>query len=292
MRFRSGLFALVLGVAFAPAQELNVDLPHQRAVIGRQGNQIDRGLILLDAGWHWEARRAFREALLGEEQRAVGHLGLALASKAQPRVAANSSFRAFERRGDGGRERSVVEAYARYFDAQVRPAAADELFDRPPPADRRVALLEDLRRIAAGDEDGVAARLLAYEAVMDGRSAELAIDPQQRLGTLRAHNAYLAATGVMPFLVPGYRGLLESLLDARDSGEDIQLQLARLPRHPHLGVGAQVGPLPGLAAGQGSAAWRPRRAPEFDLVRGLGGRDRLEDHAGRPLLVVFFLGFG
>lgn len=287
------MLVLALGMAFAPAQEMSIDLPHRRSVVARQANPVERGLILLDAGWLWEARRAFREALLSEERQAVGHLGLALASQAQPRVAANASFRAFENRGDGGsRERAVVEAYARYFDAEVRPPAADEVFDRPPSADRRAALLEALRRIAAADADGIAKRLLAYEESRDRSAAALPADRQARLRTLRAHNAYLTASGSMPFLVPGYRDLLESVLDAKDSDEALRVQLARLPRHPHLGAGQPVGPMPGLSAEAGSAAWRPRQAPDFDLARGLGGRDRLENHAGRPLLIVFFLGFG
>ncbi|MEC7583334.1 MAG: hypothetical protein VYE77_03375 [Planctomycetota bacterium] len=293
MRIRSGLLALVLGMALAPAQEMSIDLPHQRSVVASQANSVERGLVLLDAGWLWEARRAFREALLSEELQAVGHLGLALASKAQPRVAANASFRAFEKRADGGsKERAVVEAYARYFDAEVRPPAADEVFDRPPPAARRAALLEDLRRIAAADADGIAARLLAYEEARNRAEADAPAGRRAKLETLRAHNAYLAASGLMPFLVPGYRDLLESVLQADESGEDLRAQLARLPRHPHLGGGQPVGPMPGLSAGTGTDAWRPRQAPAFDLLRGLGGRDRLENHAGRPLLVVFFLGFG
>jgi peroxiredoxin len=100
----------------------------------------------------------------------------------------------------------------------------------------------------------------------------------------------------------------------------LALALSRLPRHPHFGgepdgepadalaarAAAAVATLaarrqPGAAggahpepggAGEGPLLWQPRRAPGFDLPRGLGGRDSLAAHAGRPVLVVFFLGFG
>ncbi len=54
--------------------------------------------------------------------------------------------------------------------------------------------------------------------------------------------------------------------------------LARLPRHPRFDAR--------------HAPWQPRNAPGFDLVRGLGGRRDFELYKGKPLLVVFFLGFG
>ncbi len=53
---------------------------------------------------------------------------------------------------------------------------------------------------------------------------------------------------------------------------------ARRPRHPRFDFG--------------SAPWQPRMAPGFDLLRGLGGRRDFELYRGKPVLVVFFLGFG
>ena len=38
--------------------------------------------------------------------------------------------------------------------------------------------------------------------------------------------------------------------------------------------------------------WQPQLAKGFDLPRGLGGRSTYADYQGRPLLIVFFLGFG
>jgi hypothetical protein len=54
--------------------------------------------------------------------------------------------------------------------------------------------------------------------------------------------------------------------------------LARLPRHPRFATG--------------HAPWQPAIAPGFDLERGLGGRREFELYKGKPVLVVFFLGFG
>ena len=48
-------------------------------------------------------------------------------------------------------------------------------------------------------------------------------------------------------------------------------------------------PAPGLDR-HGPARWTPRPAPPFILPMGRGGERRLEDYAGRPVLVVFYLG--
>ncbi|MCA8948503.1 MAG: hypothetical protein KDE27_03320, partial [Planctomycetes bacterium] len=154
----------------------------------------------------------------------------------------------------------------------------------PDPA-RADELLAALEGLAPGN--AFARRFAAVErALRAGRQP--AGDPG---ATLALHNAWLAERGAMPFLVPGYAALLERAL--ADS-PDRELALARLPRHPLLGQEAvPVAAFPGLEPELAAALyWQPPRAAGFDLPRALGGRCRLADRAGKPLLVVFFLGFG
>ena len=293
-----GLPVLLVCTALVSAQDPAQDLPHRRPVVDDEARLVDRGLTLLAAGWEWEARRLFREVVQRDERRAAGYLGLALAMGDRPRAAANWCFRAFEQRAwAASEERAVVEAYARYFRAEARPEAADQSFDRAPTKACTTALIGELSEAALRAPDGlVARRLLAREcerrAGPPRSTTDVSVHDGLQARTLRSHNAYLATTGSMPFLVPGYRSLLESVLRTSEPDAEVAAQLSRLPRHPRLGGGRAVGPMPGPRAASGTDHWQPRPAPGFDLVRGLGGRGRFAEHAGRPVLVVFFLGFG
>lgn len=138
---------------------------------------------------------------------------------------------------------------------------------------------------------------------------------------MRLDHARMQATGAIPCEIDGYarnvERLARSLADAGHVAEARRLarRLTALPRHPRFADGAPQrgarllvdlaaftapanaatlpGPrpagLPDLEA-TGPADWSPCRAPGFDLPDGRGGRLSLP--AGRPSLVVFFLGFG
>jgi len=272
--------ALLVGAGFALGQDPTRDLPWRRAADRPAAAAcIDAGLSRMAAGWNWEAARMFRELVLHDDKRPLGHLGLALALRSQPNRAARLCWEAIERLPAAPRdERQIVEAYQRYFAVTQQPEFKDSRYEREPGRERSAALIEELGRIG-GD---IAARLAALERA---RSRAPAIAAQ---GLLRSHNSYLRSTGSMPFLIPGYRELL-----GRHSAADKDQLLARLPRHPQLGKAERplAEPLPGFA-GKSLAQWQPQQTPGFDLQRGLGGRGKYADYAGKPLLVVFFLGFG
>ncbi|MCA8978290.1 MAG: hypothetical protein KDC98_26415 [Planctomycetes bacterium] len=273
-------FALLL--ASVGAQDFARDLPPYRVVPRPAPTAcVEQGLARLAAGWDWEAARMFRELVQHEPGRPFGHLGLALAMRSAPNSAARLCWQAIARVEAGTpEERRIVAAYRDYFGIAEQPEIVDPRFRDPPGRERTTALLAALE----GVDGELAPRLLAIERAR-ASAAVVAAEPRR---VLQLHNAYLQQTGALPCLVPGYRQLLEQA--GMVDGERL---LDRLPRHPRLGVGDGrcAGPLPGLV-GTGTASWQPRMAPGFDLPRGLGGRGRYADHAGRPLLVVFFLGFG
>lgn len=293
------LAALLLALAVgASAQDPDRDLPPQRVQLGPDAC-IEHGLELLAAGWSWRAAATFREATTQQPDRPLGHLLLALAVRDAPNHAARRCWDAVSRLpGAADAERRLVEAYQRYFGVDTQPELKDRRFQAPPPDERAERLAADLAAIAGLDtapdvpdrqpRRSVAARLhdlerarLAAPAALPRAAARRALDEQ---------NAWLNASGEMPFVVAGHTALLAQALDD-DPERDVWL--ARVPRHPRLGSGAAPAmPLPGMRAMPPAARWEPRAAPGFDLPRGLGGRGAYADHADRPLLVVFFLGFG
>jgi peroxiredoxin len=281
-------------IALAPlaglaAQDPARDLPSHRIAPAPSPEQsIALGFDRLRAGWNWEAARCFREVIAHDADRSLGHLLLALALRDRPNRAVRLCWDATARaEGAPAEERRLVDVYRRYFGVTDQPELTDPRFRSEPPRERAEALIDELAKLPAADgTTGTAARLLAIErARLAPRAGIAAADIEK---ALQSHHAYLERNGAMPFTIPGYADLLgQTLADAPDREQ----QLARLPRHPLLGGGAPVGPLPGLD-GAGPERWTPRQAPGFDLPRGLGGRVRYDDLRAEPLLVVFFLGFG
>lgn len=277
---------LLAGAAFATAQDPTRDLPWSRVLQPVRDAALaeyyfGRGLERLAGGWSWEAARMFREVVDYDEDKPLGHLGLALAFRDVPNRAARLCWEAVRRRDNGTElEQMIVTAYQDYFGVTRQPELVDERFTKQPGPERARALIAELERI--DEPGGLQERFLAVERQR--------LEPRELDGDLgeimRRHNAYLSMTGAMPFQVPGYRDLLSRLDGASE-------QVARLPRHPDLeGPAAPVAPLPSGSKLLGPDAWEPHLARPFELPRGLGGRVRSADYAGKPVLVVFFLGFG
>ncbi len=277
-------------------QDPAVDHPHQRPPADiPDAELLRRGLDLLEAGWSWEAGRWFRE-LVERGDEPTGYLGLALATRAAPRRAAELMAKATAaRKSAGPLARRVIDAYSDCFRAATRPSAADETFDAPPDPERRAALRAALATLVEQHPAAVIPRqLLAIEQDTPPPPTEA-----EQAGTcLRLAHQFLRETGAMPFLIPGHASLLSA------AGAGGNTALARLPRHPHHSAAAAVDATR-LAAGLRSLLrdpsggdretpllWQPRRAPGFDLERGLGGRGTSASLRGKPALVVFFLGFG
>lgn len=275
---------VLAGAGVLRSQDLARDLPWRRvAPTPAPAACLEQGLLRLERGWNWEAARMFRELVAHDVKHPLGHLGLALALREEPNRAARLCWQAVERKAAAGPEDgAVLEAVQRYFGVLAQPEFVDPRFATPPARERAVALLTELR----GLDGRLAARLAAVEAA---RLAERSFSADLT-ATLTSHHAYLAQHGAMPFLIPGYRELLALHLE---QAPDREAQLSRVPRHPRLGAGsvAPVDALPGLR-GDDLVQWQPKQAPDFDLPRGLGGRGKYADYAGKPLLVVFFLGFG
>ena len=226
----------------------------------------------------------FREVITRQPDHAIGYLGLALALRSAPNRAARLCWRAIERHEHAtAAERRVIDAYQRYFAVTKQPEIVDPRFSEQPGSQRHRELLAEL----AQQEGAPAGSLLAYER---GRAAAAgSIKPSADL--LRAHNAYLQRTRAMPFAVPGYRHLVEGGVQAPG---DCDRALERLPRHPRLGDGSRlVAALDSASASPAAPlSWQPPQAKAFDLPHASGGRRSMADYQGKPLLVVFFLGFG
>ncbi len=85
-------------------------------------------------------------------------------------------------------------------------------------------------------------------------------------------------------------GLAASALWRR-AGVGVAAPLAGGAADAPAGFGDDFGPRPPLAS-LGPAHWSPQPAPGFDLEQAGGGRRSLARQAGKPTLVVFYLGFG
>ena len=275
---------LLAGADLALAQDPAFDLPHRRVEgLPDVASCVEEGLLRLRAGWDWQAARMFRELVLRAEDQPLGYLGLALALRREPNRAARLCWQAVERLPQAGpSERAVVRAYQRYFAVTGQPELVDPRYQEQPGRLRARQLISALEAISRADDD-FAASLAAIER----RSLDPPALGDRPAAALGGHNLWLRDNGAMPFLIPGYDVLLREVV-----GEADPVALARLPRHPGFGAGdGVVARLPGLGDA-GVERWRPRQAPGFDLPRGLGGRVRFADQRDKPLLVVFFLGFG
>lgn len=314
-----GLALTALAAPAVVAQDPGAEHPFRRAVLELEveparllqapdeavASFCAQGFAFAEGGWEWEARRSFREVTARAPDWPIGWLGLAVVSRSAPRLAADTAWQACKRiDGAGYSGRQVVGAYLDYFGARSLPEPADPFYDAAPPAERRVALLERLGAIAKADGGGGPARVfLDHERWFDARTgadAEVRAAASTGLAAqLRAVHHYLARECQIPLTVPGY-----AALHAEHHGPD---SLLRLPRHPlfeaHYAAASAAGiaPSPVFAPGWSASpddgspqptSWKPHRAPGFDLVRGLGGRGKFETYSGKPVLVVFFLGFG
>ncbi len=277
---RLGLLATLVSAGALRAQNPTEEQPHRRVRGGTVDELIDRGLRQLRTGHTWEARRSFREVSQRAPDRAVGYLGMSLGTLVDnPRAAAMLTWKAFMKRfEEEAEERAVVLEIASAFALTGPPDPADERFDRLPDPESWTTRGRDLARSSA---DWGAAMLRVHSAV-SSESAE----PQDPRAFVEIANGRLTVDGQIPFTIPGYETNL------RKAAPDDAGLLARLPRHPFFTLGRErsVGLPDGSRSGE--LQWQPRRAPGFDLVRGLGGRRASEDYAGKPYLVVFFLGFG
>lgn len=310
VRFRAfATIALLVTCAVAPlrAQDLARDLPWRRPDPALSSTELlDAGLERLAAGWGWEAARMFRELAHREPERAIAHLGLALSLRSNNNRAARLVWQANKFVGKApAPEAAIVAAYREYFGVDRQPELVDAAFAAEPWA-RAGELVAALARIndprAAALAKHEQMRQMAWRSVLGHCDVGDAASPESARDFVMAANSYLQRTGAMPFLVPSYRSALCF------HGSDAALLISeRLPRHPQLSkvpviderraarcIGtipaAEVpgfGPQPGVGL-----EWQPRLAPAFDLPRGLNGRGKLADYAGKPVLVVFFLGFG
>lgn len=281
--------AVCLGSTTAPGQDPGRDLPWRRMTPPPTAERaVDLALARIAAGWHWQALQPIRELLLRDEQRALPHLLAALATRAEPNRAARHCYDA-TRRLDGAapEEAAVVRAYRDYFGVDGQPELVDARFEAPPPAERAAALQAVLAELPGP----LAGRLLQIERSRTTGGEVADVDEARR--ALLLARQFVARERAMPFEVPGYAALLRA---ARQDGEHVEVLLERLPRHPQYpertpvryATDAELGPYEGLMP----ATWRPQPAPSYDLPKGLGGRARSAELAGRPRLVVFFLGFG
>ena len=192
--------------------------------------------------------------------------------------------------------RTVTAATNRPNPATERPNPAVPEYDQVPSDERHDALVDALADLVDGAASGLAAsglaaRLVELESGAEG-AGSAAGDVRARVGVF---HRLLTQDNTMPFVVPGYRQDADRVV--RLEGLDRGQILGQLPRHPFFNSQAFGGrtvslPLERTDEMRGALVWEPRRAPGFDLPRGLGGRQPFDDYAGKPVLVVFFLGFG
>lgn len=304
VRFRAvATVVLLVTCAVAPlrAQDLARDLPWRRPDPALSSTELlDAGLERLAAGWGWEAARMFRELAHREPERAIAHLALALSLRSNNNRAARLVWQANKFVGKApAPEAAIVAAYREYFGVDRQPELVDAGFQKEP-VERAETLIARLREI----DGSLAARLAGFEQARTlGPKTRAGCDGDSSpsLATFEAFysaaNGYMRRMAAMPFLVPGYSESVGGLGSAR---LDLNTRVApRLPRHPQLHFprlwlpDGHLSKLTALMGGsEAGLEWQPRQAPAFDLPRGLNGRGKLADYAGKPVLVVFFLGFG
>ncbi|MEM7201585.1 MAG: redoxin domain-containing protein [Planctomycetota bacterium] len=300
VRMLAPLAALV-AASVAHGQDPALEHPHRRPA--PDPDPFDRGLDRLEQGFHWEARRYFRELVTLDPQMPLGHLGLALASREAPRLAAKHAYFSFYRRERATPPlRTAIEAYARYFGAEARPDDADPRHDVAPSTPAHRALIAALERMPAEPkhrrERALVRRLTALE-----RDRKRGPAPLTGEAAVRAANAgfdFSIREGAMPFVVPGLSQTLRDAYQHLGADADGENALALLPRHPRFP--ADRGAVANLAGDRDvqmrskdslvSERWLGPRATPFDLPRGLGGRRAFKPGRALPTLVVFFLGFG
>ncbi|MCR9245267.1 MAG: hypothetical protein NXI31_09560 [bacterium] len=286
------LVGWVLGLATLRGQDPARDLPWRRPGEELTAAQcFETGTAWLRAGWSWEAARYFRELTHRDADQPMGHLGLALAFRAVPNRAARLMWEASKRAANGSAaERAVLGAYQRYFGVTRQPELVDPAFRSPPAVARAQQLITDLQLLDGSTAEQLLANERARLAAPPRRG-----DPGLDALRLRQLHGYLATWRAMPFVAPGYAQVYADATQ-RDAGARPQ----RIPRHPDLRHDRAIpaGPMqllvPATDAANGRAVleWQPPLAPGFDLPRGLGGRGKFAGYAGKPVLVVFFLGFG
>ncbi|MFN3240501.1 MAG: peroxiredoxin family protein [Planctomycetota bacterium] len=297
LRIAPPLLALVALVPLATslpaslsAQDPGLDLPHLRAPgAAADAKVVEKITMRLYAGWDWEAARLCRELMVADEKAPLPHALLALGMRHDPNRAARHCWEAVLRKQHGSAGvQALVDALQRYFGVDAQPEIVDERFAELPPRVRNLQYVRDLRNIARAhpDEEVLPLDLIQVERARLG-DTHLPKDDEVE-GVLRRHHAYLKQWRAMPFEIPGYAALVARYVT--DEAERAR-QLARLPRHPDVREKRAVQALPGLEQ-VGTDLWAPREATGFTLPDGFGGKATFDPQAGKPTLVVFFLGFG
>jgi len=312
----SVLFAAGLAGSFGAlspgvsAQDPSRDLPAERVPGVTAEQALELGLARLRAGWHWEAARMFRELMVRDETKPMAHLLMALAMRDEPNRAARYCFDALARREHAAAsERRLLEAYQAYFGVTDQPDLNDARFLQPPGranADALVIALAALEGDSAvggiAKELGLLERAEREQVRVPASLVSTASDPDaanpNAVELLLQHSAYANHFGAMPFMAPGY----SELWNRANGSSSNWLCQDRIPTHPHHKFRRIGGQLPGFTFQKPSSialhgwkaidSWQPRKAIEFALPRGVGGTAKLADYSGKPVLVIFFLGFG
>jgi len=121
---------------------------------------------------------------------------------------------------------------------------------------------------------------------------------------IEAAHRYIGERGVAPHLVPGYeRAIVQLADDGRNAGRPELVTLAAgilrsSPLHPK-GIASGATPPAAVreallrsANSEFQVTWERPSAAHWSLPCGQGGTRSLADFRGRPVLMVFFLGFG
>lgn len=122
---------------------------------------FDQGVVQLHGFWYFEAERSFRQTAQLDPDCAMAYWGMALCNVDNEKRAQGFAHEAWKRRESAtARERSWIEAYARYWSATEAPPKD---FVKPAgdaDAARRKRLCEDLDAIVADDRTDIEAKAL------------------------------------------------------------------------------------------------------------------------------------